>query len=39
VLTDYRSLFVGLFQKMYGLDAAQLQRVFPGAAPRDLKLV
>ena len=39
VLNDYRAIFGGLFQRMYGLDAAQLQRVFPGGAPRDLNLV
>jgi uncharacterized protein (DUF1501 family) len=39
VLIDYRGLFAGLFQRMYGLDAARLRTVFPGAAPRDLGLV
>ena len=39
VLNEYRAVFGGLFQRMYGLDAAQLQRVFPGAQPRDLRLV
>ena len=39
VLNEYRAVFGGVFQRMYGLDAAQLQRVFPGGAPRDLKLV
>jgi uncharacterized protein (DUF1501 family) len=39
VLNEYRGVFGGLFQRMYGLDETQLQRVFPGAAPRDLKLV
>jgi uncharacterized protein (DUF1501 family) len=39
VLNEYRGVFGGLFQKMYGLDAAQLQRVFPGGAPRDLQLI
>jgi len=39
VLNDYRAVFGGLFQRMYGLDAAALQRVFPGATPRDLRLV
>ena len=28
VLNDYRSLFGGLFQRMYGLDENGLQRVF-----------
>jgi uncharacterized protein (DUF1501 family) len=39
VLTDYRSLFGGLFQRMYGLRRDRLATVFPGAAPRDLRLV
>jgi len=39
VLNEYRAMFGGLFQRMYGLDAEQLQRVFPGGQPRDLKLV
>jgi uncharacterized protein (DUF1501 family) len=39
VLNEYRAVFGGLFQRMYGLDAAQLQRVFPGGSPTDLKLV
>ena len=39
VLNEYRAVFGGLFQRMYGLDAEQLQRVFTGGQPRDLKLV
>lgn len=39
VLTDYRALFAGLVQRMYGLDAAALQRVFTGMRPADLGLV
>ena len=39
VLNEYRALLGGLFQRMYGLDAAQLQKVFPGATTRDLRLV
>ena len=39
VLNEYRAVFGGLFQRLYGLDAAQLQRVFPGGQPRDLRLV
>ncbi len=39
VLTDYRAMFGGLLQKLYGLSAAQLQTVFPQAAPQDLALV
>ncbi|MGI4937200.1 MAG: DUF1501 domain-containing protein [Janthinobacterium lividum] len=39
VLTEYRALFGGLFARLYGLNAVQLARIFPGAAPRDLGLV
>ena len=39
VLTDYRSLFAGLLTRMYGLSAAQLDQVFPGARPVDLGLI
>lgn len=39
VLTHYRSLLGGLFQRMYGLDQNGLQRVFATVQPRDLGLV
>ncbi|MBS0240159.1 MAG: DUF1501 domain-containing protein [Proteobacteria bacterium] len=39
VLTDYRGLLGGLFQRMYGLDQTGLQRVFASVDPRDLKLL
>ena len=39
VLTDYRALLGGLFQRMYGLDQTRLQAVFPKAAPKDLRIV
>lgn len=39
VLTHYRALLGGLLQRLWGLDRAQLEQVFPGAAPRDLLLV
>jgi uncharacterized protein (DUF1501 family) len=39
VLTDYRSLLGGFFQRMYGLDQNALQRVFASVQPRDLALV
>jgi len=39
VLNEYRGVLGGLFRRMYGLDAAQLARVFPGAAMADLHLV
>jgi uncharacterized protein (DUF1501 family) len=39
VLTDYRAMFAGLFQHMYGLDAASVQRIFAGVHPAELGLV
>jgi uncharacterized protein (DUF1501 family) len=39
VLTDYRALLGGLFQRMYGLDQSGLQRVFASAQSRDLALL
>ena len=39
VLTDYRALLGGLFQRVYGLDQTRLQTVFPKAAPKDLRIV
>lgn len=39
VLNEYRAVLGGLFARMYGLDAAQVGRVFPGVRPKDLGLV
>ncbi len=39
VLTDYRALFAGLFQRMYGLDQARLQTVFASVPPKDVGLL
>ena len=39
VLTDYRALLGGVFQRQWGLTATQLQTVFPGATPSDLHLL
>jgi uncharacterized protein (DUF1501 family) len=39
VLTDYRAMFAGLLQRMYGLDAAGVQRIFPGVHPVELGIV
>ncbi|MBN6152342.1 DUF1501 domain-containing protein [Xanthomonas sp. AmX2] len=39
VLTNYRDLLGGLLGRMWGLSPAQLQRVFPQAQARDLRLV
>lgn len=35
VLNEYRALFGGLFARMYGLNASQLERVFAGTKPGD----
>lgn len=39
VLNEYRAVLGGLFGRMYGLSAAQQQRIFAGVAPKDLQLV
>jgi uncharacterized protein (DUF1501 family) len=39
VLNEYRALLGGLFSRVYGLEAAQLARVFPGARPKDFALL
>jgi uncharacterized protein (DUF1501 family) len=39
VLNEYRALLGGLFVRQYGLTPTQLQTVFPGAQPRDLRLL
>ena len=39
VLNEYRALLGGVFARQFGLNAAQLQTVFPGAQARDLRLV
>jgi uncharacterized protein (DUF1501 family) len=39
VLNNYRDVFGGVFKRVWGLSDGQLQRVFPGARPRDLQLV
>jgi uncharacterized protein (DUF1501 family) len=39
VLTDYRALLGGLFQRMYGLDQGNLQKVFATVEPKDLGLL
>ena len=38
VLNEYRAMFGGLFARMYGLDAGQVERIF-GAKGRDLGLI
>jgi len=39
VLNDYRAVLGGLFQRMYGLSADEIQTVFPGTKARDYGLV
>jgi uncharacterized protein (DUF1501 family) len=39
VLNEYRAVLGGLFARMYGLNAAQVERIFPGAKPRDIGLI
>ena len=39
VLTDYRAMFAGLFQHMFGLETASLQRIFAQVHAADLGLV
>ncbi|MBV8682221.1 MAG: DUF1501 domain-containing protein [Caulobacteraceae bacterium] len=39
VLNEYRAVLGGLFARIYGLQPATLDRVFPGAKPKDLALV
>ena len=39
VLNDYRGLFTSLFKDIYGLSAAQLDAVMPGATPANLGLI
>ncbi|GKQ54723.1 DUF1501 domain-containing protein [Bradyrhizobium sp. Ce-3] len=39
VLTDYKAFFGGLIQRVYGLQQASIDRIFPGIKPKDLNLV
>jgi uncharacterized protein (DUF1501 family) len=39
VLTDSRAVFADLFQRMFGLETASVQRIFAGAKPLELGLV
>jgi uncharacterized protein (DUF1501 family) len=39
VLTDYRALLGGLFQRAYGLGPERLDRIFPQAPAKDLQIV
>jgi uncharacterized protein (DUF1501 family) len=39
VLNEYRALLGGVFARMYGLNAAQLGKVFPGVKAREMGVV
>jgi uncharacterized protein (DUF1501 family) len=39
VITDYRSFFAGLFQRMYGLETPSVERIFASVHPTDLGIV
>ncbi len=39
VLNEYRSIFGGLFARMYGLNTNQLEEIFPGAKTRDIGII
>ncbi len=39
VLNEYRAVLGGVFARIFGLGPRELERIFPGAAPRDLQLV
>ncbi len=39
VLTDYRALLGGIFERTYGLSAQRTGEVFPQVQPRDLQIV
>lgn len=39
VLTEYRAMLGGIFKRMYSLDTARLDRVFPNTTPHDLSLI
>ncbi len=36
VRNEYRALLGGLFARLYGMNAGQIDRIFPGVRPRDL---
>ena len=39
VLNEYRAVLGGLFSRIYGLDAAQIEHIFPGGRAADIGLV
>jgi len=38
VLNEYRAVLGGLFSRIYGLDATQIEHIFPGARAADIGL-
>jgi uncharacterized protein (DUF1501 family) len=38
VLTEYRGMLGGVFRRMYGLDNARIEQVFPNTVPLELGL-
>jgi uncharacterized protein (DUF1501 family) len=39
IMTDYRSFFAGLFQRMYGLEKPSIEKIFASVHPADLGIV
>jgi uncharacterized protein (DUF1501 family) len=39
IMTDYRSFFAGLFQRMYGLSSPSIEKIFASVHPTDLGIV
>jgi uncharacterized protein (DUF1501 family) len=39
VLNEYRAIFAELFSRMYGLNATQIDSIFPGASAQHLELI
>ena len=39
VLNEYRAIFGGLFARQYGLNAAQIEKIFAGVKGRDIGLI
>jgi len=38
VLNEYRAVLGGLFARIYGLDAARMEKIFPGTMALDIGL-
>jgi uncharacterized protein (DUF1501 family) len=39
ILTSYRSMLAGLFDRLYGLESASLQKVLPNVRPAHLGIL